>query len=248
MRRAPFALLVSLALLVPAPANAEDPPAKSDALVLAAELDAAKAAKDDAKWVEAAKRVGDVYAKATDADKKVLIGAAGNGLKSKAESVQNAAIDALLATKDGDAAWKAGLKSELPDEKAETAKATQVRVLVVLKDLHPDAAIQPLLNLFAKAKDPKVNAAAMKALGGYERSSKRAMVLEELVKSIRGAMPSRSATKASAPTPRWVEIEPHVVDTLNELTGQKISDLGTWLKFIDEDGKKNPKVLFKNDL
>lgn len=249
MRCVSLAFLASLALASAAlPARAEDPPAKTPAQTLAEELDAAKAAKDEAKWAEGLKRIAALYPNATEADKSLLMQAAGAGLKAKSDTVQIAALDAMVGSKDGDAAWKAGLRSELPDEKEETAKTFAFRAIAAVKDLHPDAAIQPLLTLLRKAKDPKVAAKSMEALGSYERSKQRAMVLEELVKVIRGAMPSRSATKRSAATPKWTEMDPLVVPTLNALTGHTISDLGTWLKFIDEDGKKKPETLFKNKL
>jgi hypothetical protein len=249
MRRAPFALLASFALLwAAAPARAEDPPVKTPAQTLVGELEAAKAAKDGAKWMEGLKRVGTLYPDAAEADKKLLIQAAGAGLKAKDESVQGAALDALVATKDGDGAWKAGLKSELPEEKADVAKSFSIRVVNALKELHPEGAVASLLTLLQKAKDPKVSTQALQALGAYERSKQRAMILEEVIKVVRNTMPSRSSTKNASVTPKWTEMEPHVVASLNALTGHSISDLGTWFKFYDEDGKKSPKVLFKNAL
>lgn len=239
-------LPLALVLFAAAPAAyAGDPPTPAQTLV--AELDAAKAAKEDGKWIEAAKRVATLYPDANEADKKALAAATGGGLKSKSDTVQTAALDALVATKDGDAAWKAGLKSELPDEKAETAKPFSMRVLEALKDLHPDGAIAPVMNLLQKAKDPKVCAKALLALGGYERSKQRVTILEELIKTVKGAMPSRSTTKASSPTPRWTEMEPNVIPALNALTGQTVADLGSWLKFWDDNSKK-PAAIFKNPL
>lgn len=241
---APLCALLASTL---APARAEEA-APTPAHALLTELEAAKAAKDDGKWAEALKRVATVYADATEADKKALAAAAGAGLKSKADSVQLAALDALKGTKDGEAAWKAGLKAELPDPKAEAAKPFELKALEAVKELRPEGAVSVLMGLLQKAKDPKVCAAALEALGGYERSKQRVAILDELVKVIRNAKPSRaSGGNMSAPTPRWTEMEGKVVPTLNALTGQSVADLDTWLQMYDEN-KKRPAALFKNPL
>jgi hypothetical protein len=229
-------------------ARAGDPAPPTPAQTLVAELEAAKTAKDDLMWVETLKRVPEVYAGATDADKKVLAQTTGHGLKAKTEQVQKAALEALVGTKDGEVAWKAGLKSEMPDAKAETAKPFSVKVVEALKDLHPEAAVATLLSLFHDAKDPVVSARAAAALGGYERSKQRLKILEELIKGIRAAMPGASRDgKAAAPTPRWTEMGPAAGNALNELTGQTFGDVDDWLKFYDEN-KKKPAGMFKNEL
>src|SRR5262245_46428657 len=92
-------LLGVLCLLAAAPrrARAEDAPPLSPAKKLLAEIEAAKTAKDDAKWIEGLKRIPAVYPDADDdADKKALAAAAGFALKAKTDSVQNAALDALV--------------------------------------------------------------------------------------------------------------------------------------------------------
>lgn len=250
----PRSLLLTLALLCAlgapfaGPARAEDPPAPTAAQALRTEIEAAKAAKDDAKWADGLKRIATLYPDASEADKKLLATEAGAGLKSKSESVQLAALDALKGTKDGEAAWKAGLKGELPDVKAETAKPLELKVLEALQELHPDGAVQPLIALLQKAKDPKVAGAALQALGGYERSKQRVAILEELVKILRNAKPGRaSGGQQSAPTPRWTEMEPKATPALNALTGQSVADLDTWFQMVEEN-KKRPAALFKNPL
>lgn len=239
----PRRVLIALTLLLPCstallgPARAEEE-AATPAQTLLAEVEAAKAAKDDGKWAEALKRIVALYPDAAEADKKALAAAAGQALKSKSESVQQAGLDALVGTKDGEAAWKAGLKGVMPDPKADEAKPFELRALATLKDLHPDAAVATLMALFDKAKDPKVCAAALEALSGYERSKQRVTILEEVVKVVRTAKPGKSTSKAVSATPKWTEISGKVVPALNALTGQSVADLDTWLQMIDEHKKK----------
>ena len=242
-----FGLLVGGAA---AQARAEDPPAVSPAKALLAEIEAAKAAKDDAKWVEGLKRVATLYSDADDADKKALAQAGGQALKAKSDEVKTAGLDALVATKDGEAAWKAGLKGELPDAKAESAKPFSIKVLEALPQLHPESAVPTLIGLLHDAKDPVVSARAATALGAYERSKQRLKILDELIKAIRHSMPSgggRSGKAAGAATPRWTELAPAAGGALNTLTGQEVANITDWLKLYDEN-KKKPALLFKNEL
>jgi hypothetical protein len=210
MRTTSFAtavLLLACSLGLANRARAEDPPPPSPAKVLLGEIEAAKAAKDDAKWIEALKRITAVYPDVEDdAEKKALAQAAGQALKSKNDSIQNAGLEALVGTKDGEAAWKAGLKGQMPDEKAEKATAFAIKVVEALKDLHPEAAVPTLIGLLHNAKDPLVSARAATALSGYERSKQRVTILDELVKAIRSNMPGTGGRKASAPSARWIEM------------------------------------------
>ena len=120
--------------------------------MLLKEIEAAKTAKDDAQWAVALKKIPDIFKGAAEAEKKLLAGAAGNALKSKTEAVQQAGLDALIGTEDGEIAWKSGgMKGELPDAKAETAKPFSVKVLDALKDLHPEGAVPSLIALFQDA-------------------------------------------------------------------------------------------------
>ncbi len=247
-------LLASVLLVVASPGfvRAEDmDPAPTPAQTLIAKLEAAKVARDNAAWTAALAEVGGLWGACDEANKKALATAVGHALKAKDEGVQIAAIQAFVSTKDGEAAWKGGLKGALPDAKTEAAAVPELRALEALKDLHPDGAVQPLLALFEKAKDPKVSAAALGALGGYERSKQRVAILEALIKNLRLAMPSagggQSGKNAAPPTPRWTEMEPHVLPTLNGLTAQKVGDLAAWL-LLYEENKKKPAALFLNPL
>ena len=172
-------VLASVLLLVGARdvVLAEDmAPAPTPAQALVVRLEAAKVARDNAAWAVALAEVGGLWEAADEADKKGLASAVGQGVKAKDEAVQLASIQAFAATKDGEAAWKGGLKSALPDAKTEVAAVPELRALEALRELHPDGAVQPLLALFEKAKDPKVSAAALGALGGYERSKQRVAI------------------------------------------------------------------------
>jgi hypothetical protein len=227
---------------------AEEPPAPSAAQALVAGLEAARTAKDFSAWSGHLGKVGEVWKDANEADKKVLAGAVGQALKAKDEGVQLAAVKAFVATGDGEAAWKGGLKSAMPDVKAEAAELYEVRAVEALKELRPDAAIPTLLGLVAKGKDPKVAAAAVKALGGYERSAKRVQILTELVGTLRTARPGTNPqTGQRGSSPRWDAMEPEAVPALNELTGQKLGDFDAWLQLFDEN-KKKPAALFMSPL
>ncbi len=219
------------------PARAEEAP-PSPAQALCAEIETAKTAKDEAAWSAALRRIGGLYADAPEADRKALAAVAGQGLKAKSESVQGAALEALVGTKDGEAAWKAGLKGLLPDPKADEAEPFELRCLAALKDLHPEGAVAPLLGLLQKAKDPKVCAGALEALSGYERSKQRVTILDEVVKVVRTARPGQSTTKQTSASPKWTEMEGKVVPALNALTGQSVADLATWLQMVEEHKKK----------
>lgn len=246
----PRTLLLAL-LLVPsvsaAPrARAEDA-APSPAAALVAQLEAAKAARDDAAWIAALGSVGETYKAAADAEKKTLMSAAAGGLKVKTEAVQVAALDALVAAGDGDAAWKAGLKAALPEVKTEEASAAELKALAAVKALKPDGAVGALQGLLEKAKDPKVAAGAVVALGAYERSKQRGAILEHLVKTLRNTKPGRNAQGQEGSSPKWDAIGPVAVAALNELTGQEVNDFDAWLQLYDEN-KKKPAALFLNAL
>jgi hypothetical protein len=227
---------------------AEEPPAPTAAQALVTSLEAAKTAKDYSAWSGHLEKVGEVWKDASDADKKTLASAVGAALKAKDESVQLAGVKAFVATGDGEAAWKGGLKSALPDAKTEEAKLPEVRAVEACAELRPDGAVQTLLTLVGKGKDPKVAAAAVKALGGYERSKQRVTILNELIGTLRTARPGTNPqTGQRGTSPRWDAMEPESVPALNALTGQKVSDFDAWLQLYDEN-KKKPAALFMNPL
>ena len=228
--------------------RAEDmAPAPTPAQALITKLEAAKTARDNAAWTAALAEVGGLWVASDDADKKALASAVGHGVKAKDEGVKIAAIQAFVATKDGEAAWKGGLKGALPDAKTEVATPTELRAVEALKNLHPEGAVGALLVLVQKAKDVKAAAAALTALGGYERSKQRVTILSELVQALRNAMPSRSSSGVLSKSPRWDEMGPVAVPALNELTGRKEGDFRAWLQLYDEN-KKKPAALFLNPL
>jgi len=243
-------LLASTLLLLTSHGSlrAEDmAPAPTPAQALIVKLEAAKTARDTAAWTAALGEVGGLWAACDESDKKALAASVGHGVKAKDEGVQIAAIQAFVATKDGEAAWKGGLKGALPDAKAEAASVPELRALEALKDLHPEGAVSALLALVQKAKDVKASAAALVALGGYERSKQRVTILTELVQTLRNAMPSRSSAGVLSKSPRWDEMGPVAAPALNELTGRKEGDFRAWLQLYDEN-KKKPAALFLNPL
>lgn len=242
-------LLASALLLVTSHGlvRAEDMAPVTPAQALIVKLEAAKTARDNAAWTAALAEVGGLWEACDEADKKALASAIGHGVKAKDESVKIAAIQAFVATKDGEAAWKGGLKGALPDAKTEVASVPELRAVEALKALHPEGAVAALLVLVQKAKDVKAAAAALMALGGYERSKQRVTILSELVQALRNAMPSRSSAGVLSKSPRWEEMGPVATPALNELTGRKEGDFSAWLQLYDEN-KKKPAALFINPL
>jgi hypothetical protein len=244
-RLLPLLLVVALAGAGVRAAHAGDPAAVA---ALLKEIADAKAAKEASKWAEGLKHVPALYADAEPANQKALMAELGAGLKSKEEEVRGCALGAMIETKDGDAAWKAGLKGEMPDLKAEAVDEFSLRAVDAVHQLHPDGAVPSLLALVDKAKDPKAVAAAFKAFGGYERSRQRVVLLETAMKFVKLNTPGvTGGGKASTPTPKWQAVEPEVVPTLNELTGATNSSIADWVK-AHEDAKKRPDALFKNPL
>lgn len=244
-------LTALLLALVPAPARAEEPQPATPAAQLAAAIDLAREARDASAWAGHLARLGELWPEASEADRKLLATQLGHAFKAREEPVQQAALAAAVATKDGEAAWKAGLKALLPDAKDEEGGALGLKALEAVRVLAPDAAIGTLQGLLEKAKDPQVAAAAFAALGGYERSKQRVAILEGLVKVLRLQMPSsgggQGGKNPSGPSPRWKALEPKALPALNALTGQRVGTLEAWIQLHDEN-KKKPAVLFLEPL
>ncbi|MFM8979420.1 MAG: hypothetical protein ACKOSS_03010 [Planctomycetia bacterium] len=249
--RAWAARALLLLALVPAAARAEEPSAATPAAQLSAAMDLARESRDAGAWAGHLARLGELWPEASEADRKLLATQLGHAFKAREEPVQQAALAAAVATKDGEAAWKAGLKALLPDAKDEAAGALAMRALQAVRSLAPDAAIGTLQGLLEKAKDPQVAAGAFEALGGYERSKQRVAILEGLVKVLRLQMPSsgggQGGKNPSGPSPRWKALEPKALPALNALTGQRVGTLEAWLQLHDEN-KKKPAVLFTSPL
>lgn len=253
----PRALLLAVALLAPGwgtplrPACAQEPQPATPAAQLAAVLDAAREARDAAAWAGHLQRLGELWPEAGEADRKLLAVQLGHAFKAREEAVQQAAIAAAVASKDGEAAWKAGLKGLLPEARDEQPGALAMKALAALRTLAPDAAIGTLQGLLEKAKDPQVAAGAFEALGGYERSKQRVAVLDGLIKVLRLQMPSsgggQGGKNPSGPSPRWKALEAKALPALNALTGQRVGDLAAWIQLYDEN-KKKPAVLFTQPL
>ena len=256
MMRTPWVVsALALAALLPAipSARADSPPPAPDAAAKAnaalAELDAAVKTKDDAAVTSAVKKLPALFKDSTDAAIRGKIAKELGDLvkQTKLPSSRSEALKALVETGDGVNAWK-GLAAAYPSDDVEDKDNFNAEIVKAVGDLHPEAAIDKLITTFQKAKQAELSAAAALALGGYHKSKRREAILEELVKTGKNMMPSKSKT---GPNPseearkRWGIVGQGIGKGLDNLTGATVGDPSEWFKKYDE-AKKNIKVLFKD--
>jgi len=157
-----------------------------------------------------------------------------------------AAVGALVRLDDAKHAWKEVGKL-LPKPKTEDATDLDLAVVRATGDLAQPKATKPLLELVAKAKDPKLAAAAARAIGGYKGHEKvRVKLLAEAVTLGRRLKPGQPAGgKAGSPDAqkRWELVGAALVQGLNELTGRDVQGFDAWVELWNEH-KKSPKDLF----
>ena len=215
-RRLGLAPLLALALALPAagPARAEDKPATpasppaapaaTDAAgqikQLQTDIDAAMKAKDDGALTTLAKKVPPLYKSTQDGPSKAALAKTlGSMMKNpKLSSSRKAALDALVEIEDGKEAWKA-IQAQYPADDLDDPERFNLTFIKAVGDMHPDAAIDRLLESFRKGKQADVSAAAITALGNYHKSKQRERVFEEIVKAARNMVPSKSATANAEP-------------------------------------------------
>jgi hypothetical protein len=231
-------------------ARAEDAPADvaTQAKALVAEIDAAEKAKDEQAIATATKRASPLYKATQDGAIRSSIAKALGGVVKNAKVgtfARRAALAALVETEDGQTAWKA-LSSAFPAADSDDPEKFNADVVRSIGLLHPDGAIDPLLELFQKAKQSYLSAEAVKALGNYGKSKHRERIVLEVVKAGKNMVPSKSKTQSASAetTARWGEVSGAIGQALDGITGQKIGDPIEWFKRVDE-AKKNLKSLFK---
>ncbi len=238
-----------------APAAQAEPPAAApatDALsevkALLLELDTAVKAKDEGAIVRAAKALPPLYKSTQDGAARTSIAKALGGVikQNKMTTARGAALTALVETEDGKEAWKA-IQGAYPADDVEDSERWNVDFVKAVGLLHPDAAIEKLLETFRKAKQVDLSAAAVAALGNYGKSKQRELILTEIVKAGKNMVPSRSSSKNASPesTARWGALSQPIGHALDQLTGDTVGDPVEWFKKYDE-GKKNIKAMFKN--
>lgn len=253
MRR--LALLAALAFAASAAparvADAADAPAAdavSQIKALVAEIDAAEKAKDEAGLSSAVKKAPPLYKGTQDgaAKSSLLKAVAGVVKQSKMTTARKDAMAALVETEDGKEVWK-HLQSAYPSDDLEDETRWNCEFVKALGALHPDAAIDRLIETFRKAKQNDLSAAAVMALGGYHKSKQRERILEEIVKAGKNMAPARSTSKnpSQEQQARWAAIEGPIGKALDELTGEPVGNAIEWFKRYD-DNKKNLKALFKD--
>jgi hypothetical protein len=247
--RTTLAAAVLCAASVPA-ARADDAavPVATQVKAVIAEIDAAEKAKDEQAIATATKRVSPLYKSTQDAGLRTSLAKALGGVVKNAKVgvfARRAALGALVETEDGPTAWKA-LSGAFPGHDSEDPDKFDVDVVKAVGQLHPDGAIDVLLESFQKSKMAYLAAESVRALGNYGKSKQRERILLEIVKIGKNMVPSRGKTAAASPetVARWGEVSGGIGQALDGLTGQKVGDPIEWFKRVDE-AKKNLKSLFK---
>jgi hypothetical protein len=140
-------------------------------------------------------------------------------------TARKAALDALVETEDGKEAWKA-IQGAYPADDVEDQERWNVDFVKAVGLLHPDGAIDKLLETFAKAKQSDFAGAAVAALGNYNESKQRERILTEIVKAGKNMVPSRSKTANPSPeaSARWGVVSEKIGKALDQLTGDSVGD------------------------
>ena len=222
----------------------EDPNAPAKALL--AEIAAAK--KDDVALKTALDKVAPLYKSTKDAAIRAsFAGELGRALKAdKMFESRKAALKALVEIEDPKVGWKE-IGGVYPADDSEDPEKWDVEIVKAVGAIHPDGAIQKLLQTFQKAKIADLAGAAVTALGNYHSSQRRVAIRGEIVKISKLLVPSRSANKnpSAETTARWSTLEPLIAKALDALTGQTVGTVNGWFTKVDES-KKNLKALFKD--
>jgi hypothetical protein len=221
-----------------------DPAAACKALV--GEMARAREKADDAALAAALGKAGAVYKSVKDpALQEAVRREIGASLKNaKMPLSRQAALPALVATGDSEHAWRA-LSPVFPPAETLIAEPWDVAVVDAAGTLHPEGAIQPLLLLFEKAKDPKLSAAAVNALGSYRGSRQRVRILVSVVEEGKKMVPPTGRRRPDpAVNDRWQAVSPAIASALDRLTGQAIGDARQWFQRVDDT--KDPKSLFRD--
>jgi hypothetical protein len=242
-------LVAAFAVTSPRLVLAEDaaaPDATPQAKALLAEIDTAESNKDDGALTGLVKKVPPLYKDTQDAGVKgSLMKALGSTVRStKFPGARKAALEAIVETEDGKEAWKA-IQAGYPADDVEDPERFNVEFVKAVGALHPDAAIDRLLETYKKAKQLDLAAEAVLALGNYKSSKRRESIVLEVVKIGKNLVPSKSTSKNPSPETqaRWSQVSPSIGKCLDNLTGEKVGDPLEWFKRVD-DAKKNIKSLF----
>lgn len=253
MRFLPCVLLLILTLAVAVPAHAKDfeeAGRVQDALALCAKIDAAAKATDRDALAAAFKQVPALHNQLrTKSAIAKLQKALGNVLHDKE---QNVVARKLAAETFGDlfderGVW-AQLKKALPSPKEENVDQVGVAVLTALAKVQSDRAIGSLQSIAKAARDAVAARLAIRALGEYSYSKKRAGVLKFLIQEITRIRPGRHKDiKGRINTERYLDVRDAVVSALNRLTRRNVDGVEPWLELYKAN-KKTPEKLFRTQL
>ena len=243
--------LVAAALLVfvlgtgPSADAADDAAALEKAKTLAADLEAARKAKDGSAAGGHLKALPAVHnAIEHKPTRGKLQKAAGALIKTKGmEDLGATAIAALAELNDPKGAYKQ-LKKYMPGPKDKKAIDDRGKaVLAAVAKLAPDGAIGALLDLAEKSRDYDAAGMAIGALGFYKGSKKRVEVLESLIKLIQRFQPPRGQQVGAEAEKRWKALGNPLVIACNRITTRRETTPDAWLGLWKEN-KKRPDDLF----
>ncbi len=192
-------------------------PARADGAELLEKLGAAQDAGDTPAVVAVLDQLPAAFNAEDDEDLRaeILSEVGWVAMTAEAEAVRVAAIRALGGLRAPDAAWEE-LSRFLPTADQAAATAAGLAAIRAAGTLAPDAAHLPLLTLAREAVDPRLQAAAVRALGawkpGREGHDERVQTLLRLVLTLE---PGPQADAASRE--RWNLLEPALSKTLSGL-------------------------------
>jgi hypothetical protein len=237
--------------------------AASKVKAYAAQIDEHKKADDKAALVADAGTGVALYREvlADEVQAKAVIKELGSLSKDRDDDVKVAALTALGETQSEHAARYVKSYLRVVDEELiqpETTAAIQAAAKIA-----DDGLVEPLLKMVDDSKNFEAAAQAMRALGGFGKvKRKREKILEELVDSVQRSKPggrpgnrgsnevnpdaSHSPGKEGDPSSRWPKLAPALVESLNQLTGQKMTSPEDWFDVAKENKGKLGR-LFKDD-
>jgi HEAT repeat protein len=244
------ALLAGVLFLFPAAAHAEG----TTIAQVVKQLDTSLKSKETQAVTTGLESVVEAYKTAEKADRKKLLSAVGKVLRKKDAKLKRAALSAFEAMGDADA-WKYyGSLLRAPVHKS--FSQVQSQAMDVTRVLQPEGAIKPLLKIMRKSKNLGAAAKALRTLGAFKNSKRRAKILDELISvtikerpGVRGRDntvwygPRQTGEQARS---RWQALSRPMVAAANELTGQELGSPEAWFE-IWRDHRRHLEGLFQDE-
>ncbi len=244
------ALLAGVLFLFPTTAHAEG----TTVAQVVKQLDTSLKSKETKAVATGLDSVVEAFKTAEKADRKKLLSAVAKVLRKKDPALKLAALDAFEAMGDA-AAWKyygSLLRAPVDDAFSQV----QSQAMDVTRVLQPEGAIRPLLKIMRKSKNLGAAAKALRTLGAFKHSKRRAKILDELISAtikerpgVRGRDntvwygPRQTGEQARS---RWQALARPMVAAANELTGQELGSPEAWFQ-LWRDHRRNLDGLFRDE-